>query len=250
MEDFEYVSLFRAEDHHWWYVGLHDLIIRLVKGESEQWGRPMEILDAGCGTGRLCQLMQPYGCVQGCDLHPLALEGARSRGLTCRPCDLTVDELGTGEYHLVTAIDVLSHRRIPDEALVLEKFHRAIRRGGCLMIQVPAFTALRGAHDLAVHTRRRYHRSELVGLLEAAGFTVELATYRLSPFFLPAWLWRTFTRRRVKAIDEPLAESDLDKSDAESVTRLLAAVVKLENRFLGAGVRAPFGTSLFAVARR
>lgn len=52
MNDVEYERMYRAEGLHWWYVSLHELILRHVRLEVEKRGR-LAILDAGCGTGRL-----------------------------------------------------------------------------------------------------------------------------------------------------------------------------------------------------
>lgn len=251
MEANEYHAMFAAEDHHWWYVGLHDLVIHSVRGESAWLKRPLDILDAGCGTGRLCQLMQPFGPVTGCDMHPLALEATSKRGIArVLQCDLTTDDLKTEAYDLITCMDVLYHRGVTDEVAVLQKLRRSLKKGGLLVVQTAAFESLRGSHDLAVHTRRRYRRSEVVQLLERAGFTVEFASYRLLLAFLPALLWRCFTRMFPTHSGNGKTLSDLAMSVSPLMNRLLTVGVKMENLLLLTGVRLPLGTSVFAIARR
>ena len=240
-----------AEDRHWWYVGLHDLVIRSVQGEAAGLRRPLNILDAGCGTGRLCELMQPFGSVTGCDMHPLALEATAKRGIgRVLHCDLAVDEMGTELYDLITCMDVLYHRGVTDEEAVLKKLRRSLKKGGLLIIQVAAFELLRGTHDVAVHTRQRYRRSDVVRLLEGVGFTVELASYRLLAWFLPALLWRGFTRLCPPRASDGKTLSDLASPVSSRMNQLLATCVKVENRLLIAGIRLPVGTSVFALARK
>ena len=251
MEATEYPAMFAAEDHHWWYVGLHDLVIHSVQGESACLKRPLDILDAGCGTGRLCQLMQPFGPVTGCDMHPLALEATTRRGVVrVVHCDLTTGDLRAEAYDLITCMDVLYHRGVTDEVTVLQKLRRSLKKGGLLVVQVAAFESLRGTHDLAVHTRRRYRCSEVVRLLERAGFTVEFASYRLLLAFLPALLWRGFTRLFPVRSGDGKTLSDIATPVSPWMNQLLAAVVKMENRLLVTGVRLPLGTSVFAIARK
>lgn len=251
MEPSEYAAMRAAEDAHWWYAGLHDLVIRMARREAEMVCRPLDILDAGCGTGRLCELMQPFGVVTGCDMNPLALSAASTRGISrLRRCDLAVDALDAESYDLITFIDVLYHRAVADERVVLKKLHAALKKGGLLILQTAAFESLRGAHDDAVHTRRRYRRGEVVRLLQDAGFAVELATYRLLPWFLPALLWRSWTRWFPPRAKDGRPLSDVAAPVSPRLNAWLAACVKMENRLLTAGLRLPAGTSVFAVARR
>ena len=251
MEAIEYAAMSLAEDHHWWYVGLHDLVLGVVRRETEKLGRPLDILDAGCGTGRLCELMQPFGTITGCDIHPLALEGAGKRGISrVRHCDLATDDLGIGRYDLITLMDVLYHRAVTDERPVLNNLRRCLRDGGLFIIQVAAFELLRGAHDAAVHTRRRYRRSEVVRHLESAGFTVLSASYRMPLCVVPVLLWRWLTRVFPPKAGDGTVLSDLAAAVSPRANQWLAAYVKAENRLLAAGVRLPVGTSVFALARK
>ena len=147
-------------------------------------------------------------------------------------------------------MDVLYHRAVTDEEAVLKKLRRSLKKGGLLIIQVAAFESLRGAHDVAVHTRRRYRRGEVVSLLEGAGFTVEFASYRLLAWFLPALLWRGFTRLRPSRSSDGKTLSDLASPVLSWMNQLLATCVKVENRLLIGGIRLPVGTSVFALARK
>lgn len=252
MEAIEYRTMLAAEDAHWWYMGLHDLVVQTVQRETFRQGRDLDILDAGCGTGRLCKLMEPFGTVTGCDLHPLALEAASKRGvMRLRHIDLMVDDLGCNTYDLITCVDVLYHRAVSDEHAVLQNLRRALRTGGLLILHVPAFECLRGAHDVAVHTRRRYRRAEVADLLRCAGFAVERVAYRLPLLFLPLMIWRCLSRVHAKrTLSNGVPVSDSIAAVPAWMNRLLAACVKAENRCVCVGIRFPVGTSVFALARK
>lgn len=244
----EYRQMFQVEDNHWWYVALHELILAYVAIERQTVG-PLEILDAGCGTGRLSQLLQGYGNVAGCDLADEALACCRQRGLTgLFQADLNSVQLPAASYDLITSIDTLYHLAIADEASVLARFHGALKPGGLLIINLVAHEFLRSSHDIAVHTRRRYTRPEVVDLLEKAGFRVERATYRLGFLFLPFALYRVLKRQTLSATPDAEVASDVAPPDP-LLNRILLTISRLENRLLR-HVDLPIGTSVFAVARR
>jgi SAM-dependent methyltransferase len=207
------------------------------------------MLDAGCGTGRLLQLLTAHGAVEGCDASSVALRYCRRRGITdVVRSDLNNADLGRDRYDVITSIDVLYHQGIKNDRLVVKKMHDALKPGGILVLQVPAYEWLRSEHDIAVHTGRRYTKTQVMRMLKACGFSIETATYRLAFLFVPIVLVRLarnlFSYRRSGAG----AASDV-KKHAGVVNALLLAVMKVENRLLKR-VSLPFGTSVFTVARK
>lgn len=240
--------MYRVEDEHWWYVALHDLIIGFIAREGERKGQ-LSILDAGCGTGRLCQLLAPFGRVEGRDICEQALGFCRKRGVTdVARVDLSSAELGEGRYDVITAIDLLYHRGIADDASLVAKFRRALKPDGLLILNLVAFEFLRSTHDIAVHTRKRYRRRETAALLENLGFQVETAVYRLGFLFPPIAAYRIARRLLHGGKDATLVDSDL-RLPPRVVNRLLRAFALKENRLLERGF-GPWGSSLFMTARR
>ncbi|TFG89380.1 MAG: class I SAM-dependent methyltransferase [Gemmatimonadales bacterium] len=248
MNEREYALMFSIEEEHWWYVALHELVVRCVAREAAQRG-PLTILDAGCGTGRLCQLLQPFGRVSGCDLAEPALAFCRQRGIEVFAADLNEADLGTARFDVITSIDVLYHQAIRDDAPVLASLFRALKPGGLLILNLVAFEFLRSTHDLAVHTRERYTRPLLEERLSTAGFTVEIASYRLAPLFPLIALIR-LVKRLLHGSRSSAAEVASDVSlPSPRLNRLLLGMLRLENRLIDR-LSLPFGTSLFAVARK
>jgi len=244
----EYRQMYAVEDHHWWYVTLHRLITRVVAKERHRRGRELRILDAGCGTGRLCQLLQGFGTVSGCDLSEDALACCRERGIDVFPADLNTLDLPPDHYDVITSIDTLYHQWIIDDAAVVARFHRALVPGGVVVLNLVAHEALRSSHDVAVQTRKRYTRPEVVAMLENAGFSVELATYRLGLLFPPIALYRLLLRRLTAGREPEEVRSDVKPLTAP-LNRLLTLMAGLENRIIP-HLPIPLGTSVFVVARR
>src|SRR6185369_5021495 len=149
MNRIEYTRMYEVEDHHWWYVGLHELILNVIRGETERLGRPLEIFDAGCGTGRLVQLMQQQGhTVDGCDAAEEALRFCRMRGLeTMALADVNSLEIEPGKYDVITSIDVLYHSAVIDDRAVMRRLRSGLKPGGMLILNLVAHEFLRSTHD-------------------------------------------------------------------------------------------------------
>jgi SAM-dependent methyltransferase len=247
MNEREYRLMFDAEESHWWYVSLHNLITGIVEQEARKGA--LQVLDAGCGTGRLCQLLQGFGEVSGCDISATALDLCRERGLDrLFQADLNSAELRSRYYGVITSIDVLYHLAIEDDSRVVQKFHDALRPGGVLILNLVAHEFLRSAHDTAVHTRKRYCRDDVVKMLENNGFVVEKATYRLGILFLPLVVHRLCRRFANRGKTPETVASDV-RPIPPVLNSILLFLANCENRLL-ARWSIPFGTSVFAVARR
>ncbi|UPU35082.1 methyltransferase domain-containing protein [Geomonas paludis] len=245
MNPSEYRVMFEAEDTHWWYVGLHELVLAHVTREAERLGRPLRILDAGCGTGRLCQLLAPLGHVQGVDASPEAVRYSSRRGVAAQRGDLNALELEPASYDVITCIDVLYHAGVRSDVEVMKAFCTALRPGGMLVLNLVALEWLRSSHDVAVHTRERYDERTLRTRLAAAGFTVELLTFRVGLLFPLIASYRLLRGRwgRRKG-----GESDV-ALPSPCVNALLVRVMRAENAVLRR-VKLPIGSSLFAIARK
>ncbi|HYU18716.1 MAG TPA: class I SAM-dependent methyltransferase [Chloroflexota bacterium] len=252
MEREQYDLMFRQEERHWWYVGMRRISIALLDRFPPRQPEPngdtasrLEILDAGCGSGGMTRYLAERGRVTGMDLSPRALTFARCRRVE-RLVRGSIDALPirSASFDLVTSFDVLYHLAVADDVVALEELHRVLRPGGVLLIRVPAYDWIRGAHDDAVHTRHRYTRQELVAKMRASGLVVEHASYANSLLFPLAPAKRFLERRNGGGggvTDLWLPPGPLN--------RLLAELLALEAALVSTtGLR--WGLSVFAVGRR
>ncbi|HIJ96625.1 MAG TPA: class I SAM-dependent methyltransferase [Desulfuromonadales bacterium] len=247
----EYSRMYEAEERHWWYVGLHKLIMAAVQRESARLGRPLTIFDAGCGTGRLCQLLTAQGhTVSGCDFSEEALRLCRLRGVTDTfPADLNSIELDEESYDVITSIDVLYHRGVSDDAAVMRRLQRALKPGGLLILNLVAHEFLRSSHDIAVHTRERYTRGILCQRLQSAGFTIASSTYRVSLLFPLIVAYRLLSQSAVHSGADPVAVASDVAMPPPMINSLLLKVIDVENMILTL-TSLPFGSSVFVAARK
>ena len=136
-----YDEMFEIEDKHWWYLGLHDLIMVILDRFLPN--RPLRVLDVGCGTGGLMSIMAKSGHqVDGVDVSPDALAYCRKRGLrTLIRADLNDWTPEPDCYDVITCIDVLYHAWIRNDVKILKSLAYGLKGNGrgVLVINYRAF---------------------------------------------------------------------------------------------------------------
>jgi SAM-dependent methyltransferase len=243
MEANEYQKMFDFEQDYWWYCGLHDLVRRWV--QRAPGGAERRILDAGCGTGRTLERLKGTGRGEGVDYSAQAIACCRQRGLEAvRVADLNDWRGEASAYDVIVSLDVVCTDGVRDDNAVFSEFHQALKPGGWLILNLPAFMLLRREHDIAVSGRRRYRRNPAMKQLAALGFVIERAGYRLPLLFLAI-----LARKPFESLRSGPAESDLRPLPGW-LNRLLRAGHLLENRLFTGGLSFPFGSSLFLVCRK
>jgi SAM-dependent methyltransferase len=239
--------MYECETHLWWYRGLHELLVALVSRLRGPVAGSLEIFDAGCGTGRTAEVLAPLGRVTGIDYAAEAIDYCRQRGLTgLQQGDLNTWPFADDRYDLIVSLDVLSVRGITDDLAVLGRMYRALKPGGRLILNLPAFPAIYRQHDRAVANVRRYRRSTIQPELGRLGFVVDYAGYRLPLLFLII-----VAQKIGQALSGPgsTAISDV-KTVAPWINTLFLALHRLENLGIRAGLRYPFGSSLLLICRK
>jgi SAM-dependent methyltransferase len=245
MDSTEYNKMYLLEETNWWYSGRRWLILKAVGQLHKRFSdKSMRILDAGCGTGINLRYLQTYGDAYGLDISKEALEFSRIRGLSPLICG-SVDKLPLKKefFDLVVALDVIEH--IQDDVSAIRELNRVLRHDGCLIVTVPAFQFLWSNHDLAVHHKRRYTRSDLRDLLQRGGFIVERATYWNFLLFLPVAAMRLLKRATPS---EQNKQTDLAELPAP-INKILMGLLWVENSILG-WFDLPFGVSVMCVCRK
>ena len=245
MKTAEFEVMYRVEDAHWWYVGLHRLLLAWIDRVAR--GRRLRVLDAGSGTGRLLSLLSAHDA-RGVEIAPDARAFAARRGLSgVVPGSVTALPFPDASFDAVVSADVLSDLGAPGDAVALAEMARVLAPGGVLLLHLPAFPFLRGEHDLAVGVVRRYRRREVRALLDGANLSVRRLTCRMAFLFPVAAPFRVATRVRIPRASS--ARSDLRLLPGP-LNRLLAGVVIAENRLILSGLDLPLGMSVFAVAEK
>jgi SAM-dependent methyltransferase len=146
-------------------------------------GRPVRVLDAGCGEGLLTVALasrHPEWLIVGVDLSADAVRDAGREAVRLglpnaafARADLTVD-VGLDEYDAVAAMECLEE--IPDDHGAMAAMARALHPGGLLLADVPErdwTPILPGSERRWRHeVRHGYSAAGISELIEAAGLTV------------------------------------------------------------------------------
>jgi SAM-dependent methyltransferase len=241
VEPNEYQLMDAAEDGMWWYRALHAGVLDVLDPDR---GGP--VLDAGCGTGGFLARLRrarPGGRAVGLEYNPEAAARAESKaGVPVAVGSVNAIPFADASFGSLVSLDVLCHAAAEPER-ALREFHRVLRPGGQLVVNLPAFQWLRSAHDIRVHNSRRFTAGGARGLLEAAGFAGVRTRY-----------WNALLFPLMVAQRKLLARGADDRSDVAPpppwLNRGLLAVTALERRMMAAGLPFPAGGSVLAIATR
>lgn len=241
MEKRLFHQMAELEETHWWFRGRRAILDHLL---SELSLPPnADILEAGCGTGGNLAMLSRYGNVHAMELDETSLAYAAGRcvGTVCRGSLPEEIPFGDKRFDLIALLDVLEHVERDRDAV--GALASRLNEGGWLLVTVPAFQFLYGAHDLNHHHFRRYRRKEVEALLSGNGMRIHLLSY-FNTFLFPAIAAARLAQKLV-----PFAGDDLGRSRPGRVNEALARVFGSERHLLSR-TSLPFGVSLVAVCRR
>jgi SAM-dependent methyltransferase len=241
VQDREYVKMDAVEERMFYYRALHErLRLCLDRFASAD----ASVLDAGCGTGGLLQDLQrrrPRLRLAGLDASPIACEIARRKtGLPIEQASVDAPPFEDERFDAIVSGDVLY--MLDDPRSAIRELERCLKHGGVLVLNVPAYEWLRSYHDVAVGTKHRFTRAELVAMLGQADLDVVFATYWNALLFPLVVIRRKLLARRS-------GESDVTLNPP-FVEAALGAVLRLEARLTERGIGLPFGSSVLVAARR
>jgi 2-polyprenyl-3-methyl-5-hydroxy-6-metoxy-1,4-benzoquinol methylase len=232
------VHKYEKTDFRWY--NLRKLAKKYVAGKY--------ILDAGCGTGHttLELLNEGYDVTaidisqELVDFTQRIIKENKYMG-NVYALDLTnAKVLGENKFDTIVCLDVLEHIR--DDELVLRNLCYILKKGGHLIVSVPALRFLYGSRDKKIGHYRRYGRAELIEKLKTSGFDIVDLRYwnffGVLPFLfsekvLHKWVYDEFRYSRSSSFSIALN------------TILGWWFSKIENN-----VRPPIGLTLIAICRK
>jgi len=247
MKKEEYAWMASLEGHFWWYRGMRSIIQSFFMPFYN--GKPGVLLDAGCGTGYTLTWMANWLTVTlpiGMDISPEAFRW-RVRPFFCPVlANITHFPFRPGSIDILGSFDVLyTLPTLHEVATALQNMHDALAPGGLLLLRVPAFPFLYGAHDKAVGGCRRFRRQPLCRQVETSGLEVLRAGY-INTFLFPLAALKRLFHRYLRDTDSSEVRPVPDWLDSFLYAFLALEALLLRWRWL----RFPFGLSLLLIARK
>jgi SAM-dependent methyltransferase len=242
----EYGIMRSVEDTYWWYRALRSLTLQSIDKRLQN-GNQAIILDAGCGTGGMMEVLEdklPIAKLIGIDADRKAIDFTKQRnvGFLARA---SVNHLPfpPKSFDFVISLDVLYMQGV-DDAGAIKEFDRVLKSNGYLILNLPAFEFLRGRHDRAIKTARRYTKQRIRELLVSAGFKIETLMYWNSTLFPAVVGWRVISR---------LSPDEEGQSDLVTLPNFLNSfltwMIHKELQIVER-IPSPFGSSVFSVSRK
>lgn len=240
MTDAEVARMDELEGSLWWYRGLRSLITATLEANAPG---AIDVLDAGCGTGGMLKAigaMRPGLRLHGIDLSAASCAFTRKKtGAQVLQGSIDALPFADGSFDAVVSLDVLGYRM--DRLAAVRGFHRVLRPGGTLVLNLAAYQWMLSYHDVAVGQVKRFSRREAKDLLRAAGFEVMRATY---------WNTLLFPLMAIRRKLWPAPETSDVAPFHPIVDKVFGGCLTLERMLISFGASLPFGGSVLLVARR
>ncbi len=209
---------------------------------------PGSVLDVGCGAGGFVEYLLRAGIeCGGIDVNETIVRSAKSHLEECGLDSDVIRCVGIDEvvengerYENIVSMDCLEH--VEDDLAMLRSLGRAAKKGGRMILTVPAVPALFGPHDRAVGHYRRYSREALRQLgRSAGGLRLERIRY-WNLLGVPVVFGANLAKREVKA--------EFRYRQTGTLKRLLGAGLYYWFRWVENPMNPPIGLTLIAVFRK
>jgi SAM-dependent methyltransferase len=247
----EYIKMSEVEVRHWWYRSLHYFTLESIERKFSE-KKDILIIDAGCGTGGLISFLQKrgYNNIKGFDLSHDAVEICISKKL-----DVFNDSiLNAGNNFAANYADIiisndnfyfLSEDERKEAAC---QFHKILKPGGIVILNIPAFAIFRGIHDKSVGITYRFSKKDIWTIFEEKDFLCIQSFYW--PFVLFPFIFfvRLFQRIKMRLYPATLIKSDI-ALPAKLFNTFLFKAISAERKLLPGKFKL-IGSSLFLVMEK
>lgn len=246
MEKDEYSIMYDIEQSYWWFVGKQFLVKSILRKFKPSRLKKDRVLDIGCGTGIILKLLEGFGTAYGVELSADAIQFLKKRGLrfVARSDASQSIPFKDSSFSAITCLDVLEH--LDDDLALLNEMLRVCKPGGHIVLTVPAFNVLWSPHDVALHHRRRYTRTQMLKKIFRLNCTVVKNSYYNTILFLPI-----LAIRKLKPFlsDRQNVESDFFIPIPRWINALLTFLYVAEIGCLQF-LNFPFGVSLLLILKK
>lgn len=234
--------MYHQESYYWWHKVKRNLVKSQVK-KLIGTKKDNQLLDIGCGTGKLMEDLEIFGRVFGVDSSAISLDFCRKRGIkNVSKCRLSQQELPFKDnyFNVITCLDVIEHIENPIDALL--EINRVLKPGGYLVVTVPAYQFMFSYWDRILHHKRRYTVGLLKKQLEKANFSTVKTSYFYS-ILLPLAIFVRILKSMLKNQSSDFMEMP------PPINKLLFILFNLESKIVGL-ISLPLGLSIIGIFKK
>ena len=179
MEKDVYLRHIENEKTHWWFSARKEIIFSILKKIGFK--KNLRVLDFGAGSGTNVIMLSKLGRVDVFETEKttksyLKLKFKNKKNIR------VVDKLKINYYDLILAADVIEHIR--NDRKIINIFSKFLKKGGNILVTVPAFNFLFSTKDKALKHYRRYDVRGLTKLLKKK-FIIKKLSYFNFFLFIP-----------------------------------------------------------------
>ena len=226
--------------NHFWFRWRLQATARALRDTAIPSDRPLRALDVGCGSGVFATQLEQLTAwtVDGTDLNMTALERCRPRRGRTFYYDVSDErpEL-LGSYDVLVLFDILEHLGQP--RALMKPALKHLKKGGAVLVNVPALMRLKSAYDRAAGHLRRYTLRTLEDELAGLGLATRALRYwglSLVPLLVARKL--VLTDDGARAIERGF------QPPSSAINAALLAMMRVETRLLPEPV---LGTSVLYI---
>lgn len=251
MEKQAYDRLYEVEEKHWYHNACGKLVEIYLEQIKEETPNRLDILEIGCGTGGMLDVLGKYGKVTGLEISNYALNLCKKRHPEINLINGSANNLKMlfkeNSFDVVTFFNVLYHKDIESDIDVLRDTHYILKLSGYVIGYEPAFKCLYRNNDKICHGIRRYTKNQIKDIMDSVGFQFVGSTYFNLVSFSPILLVKFI--EKIKKFNKKKEVIEL-KLPSKIVNCLLNQIMFLERLWIKFFKRVPFGSSLLYIGRK
>jgi ubiquinone/menaquinone biosynthesis C-methylase UbiE len=226
-----------AQSHFWSQARTNFISVLMNKIPT---GPTHTILDIGAGTGENISALKDFGRVYALDIDHDALalipQNIVAEKKVGSACAIPYPDKF---FDVIVAFDVMEH--IEQDDVMIKEIARTLKPGGFIVLTVPAFNFLYGAHDIMLKHHRRYNKPMLNQRF--SNFIQHDRGYWYFSLFIPSALYRLITKR--------ITEVRLEYAAIPSIVNSLCFhILSVENWCIKRGLGFPWGLTLFGIYQK
>ena len=243
IDPFLYDGIIGIEEKHFWMVARNKLVLRVF---DKYVNREDAIVEIGAGTANVTRYLKEngYDNISIGDVHLKALEYGGKYGVKRRYQFDIVKAPFSEHFDVVGMFDVLEHT--DDDFAVAKSVYKMLKKGGKIILTVPAHMWLWSREDAIPSHRRRYEVDQLKDLFERSGFKV----LEVSAFFISI-LPLLYLRRLINKDNGVVKDEDLKNRFRVNpvLNFILGKILTLEVKLLS-NISLKYGGSILLVGEK